>query len=94
MSRFRSKTKPHKGMVISSIWKYVVVSISVDSTNPDQYHVFEVQKFAALDKAQESIKEMTEFYRPRPNHCYAIAEWVVDDNGRCVCVLMEDPKLT
>jgi hypothetical protein len=97
--RYKSKTPPTKGTVISSIWKYTIVSIrrhqNGNGQDTDLFNIFEMSKHK---KFEEAIKYLDDrratFYRrcPEGPHEYFLAEWK-EINGECVLVLMDDPAL-
>lgn len=96
MSRYCMKEKPTVGTVVSSIWTYVLVSISEDSQRPGTYNIFESSKHQKLEEAQEQLaywrdREARDYHSSR--YRYFLAEWKQVD-GKCVCVLMDDPLLS
>src|ERR1700722_4535015 len=62
MSRFRCKTTPEQGTVISSIWKYVVVSINKDMGWDGKvfqgYNIWESSKHKTLMRAREEAARL------------------------------------
>lgn len=98
--RYQQKVKPTVGTVIGGIWTYVLVTISKDSSKKGTYNIFESSKYKTIEQAREALDGWREHDREyardngrapgKPE--YFLAEWKQVD-GKCVCVLMDDPLL-
>lgn len=103
MSRYRSKGMPTAGLIVSSVFKYVIVSISSEHNSTKEepvFHIFESSKHKTYDTAMLNL----DAYRTREREyaadngrdyqCrYFLAEWKQTESGAVVCVLVDDPLL-